>query len=167
MTSEFAPRTMLGPMNTKIDPFMQVHASTNPDSFMAVIFPCARIYANIATEVIYVTVGGQSAVAPTGERMSAYEILAEYLLTQQSAIDRGEPVVVEVRDTDTFERLVVRAQIVPPGRDLAGSNELVLRNLAENVAARGWRILVLDELDGESVQSVPVSAFRKDAGPNA
>jgi len=99
--------------------------------------------------------------------MSAYEILAEYLLTQQSAIDRGEPVVVEVRDTDTFERLVVRAQIVPPGRDLAGSNELVLRNLAENVAARGWRILVLDELDGESVQSVPVSAFRKDAGPNA
>ena len=97
--------------------------------------------------------------------MGTYEILEEYVLTQQSAIDRGEPIVVEVRDTDTFERLVVRAQITPPGRDLADSDELVLRNLAENVAARGWRIRVLDELDAESVQSVAVSAFRKDAGP--
>lgn len=97
--------------------------------------------------------------------MSVYEILEEYVLTQQSAIDRGEPIVVEVRDTDTFERLVVKAQIAPPGRDLAGSDELVLRNLAENVAARGWKIRVLDELDAESVQSVAVSAFRKDAGP--
>ena len=97
--------------------------------------------------------------------MGTYEILEEYVLTQQSAIDRGEPIVVEVRDTDTFERLVVRAQITPPGRELADSDELVLRNLAENVAARGWRIRVLDELDAESVQSVAVSAFRKDAGP--
>jgi hypothetical protein len=97
--------------------------------------------------------------------MSTYEILEEYVLTQQAAIDRGEPIIVEVRDTDTFERLVVRAQIVPPGRDLAGGDELVLRNLAENVAARGWKIRVLDELDAESVQSVAVSAFRKDAGP--
>jgi hypothetical protein len=99
--------------------------------------------------------------------MSVYEILEEYVLTQQAAIDRGDPVVVEVRNTDTFERLVVRARIAPPGREIAGGDELVLRNLAENVGARGWTIQVLDELDAENVQSVAVSAFRKDAGPGA
>jgi hypothetical protein len=99
--------------------------------------------------------------------MAAYEILEEYVMSQQSAIDRGEPVVVEVRDTDTFERRVVRAQIAAPTRELAGSCELVLRNLAESVAARGWKIRVLEELDAEGVQSVPVSAFRKGAGPGA
>ncbi len=99
--------------------------------------------------------------------MSVYEILEEYVLTQQAAIDRGDPVVVEVRNTDTFERLVVRARIAPPGREIAGADELVLRNLAENVGARGWTIQVLDELDAEKVQSVAVSAFRKDAGPGA
>ena len=97
--------------------------------------------------------------------MSTYEILEEYVLSQQPAIDRGEPVVVEVRDTDSFERRVVRARIVPPGARARGWHELVLRNLAESVAARGWKIRVLEELDAEGVQSVPVSAFRKDAGP--
>lgn len=97
--------------------------------------------------------------------MGAYEILEEYVLSQQAAIDRGDPVVVEVRDTDTFERRVVRARIAPPAGDLPESCELVLRNLAESVSARGWKIHVLEELDAEAVQSVPVSAFRKDAGP--
>lgn len=99
--------------------------------------------------------------------MGVYEILDEYVLTQQAAIDRGEPVIVELRNTDTFERLVVRALLAPPGRELEGSEELVLRNFAENVGARGWKIRVLEELDTESVQSVAVSAFRKDANPNA
>lgn len=97
--------------------------------------------------------------------MRVYEILEEYVLSQQHAIDRGESVIVELRDTDTFERRVVRAQIVPPARDLPDSCELVLRNLAESVSARGWKIRVLEELDAEGVQSVPVSAYRKDAGP--
>lgn len=97
--------------------------------------------------------------------MSVYEILEEYVLTQRAAIDRGEPVVVEVRNTDTFERLVVRAMVAPPGVVLANSDQLVLRNLMENVGATGWSIRVVEELDAENLQSVAVSAFRKDAGP--
>ena len=99
--------------------------------------------------------------------MGVYEILEEYVLARQAAIDRGEPITVEVRNTDTFERRVVKAEIAPPGRDLPGGEELVLRNLAENVGATGWKIRVLEELDAETVQSVPMSSFRKDAGPGA
>ena len=96
--------------------------------------------------------------------MAVFEILDEYVYAKKSDIDLGNPVIVEVRDTDTFERLVVKAHIAPPGKDLENGSELVLRNLAENIAAEGWKIQVIEELDPESVEIKPESAFRKDAG---
>ena len=99
--------------------------------------------------------------------MSVFEILEEYVQSKKADIDLGNPVTVEVRDTDTFERLVVKAQIVPPGKELEGADDLVLRNLAENIAAEGWKIRVIEELDPEEVDIKPESDFRKDAGPNA
>lgn len=93
--------------------------------------------------------------------MRVFEVLEEYVHAKKSEIDAGKPVVVEVRDTDTFERLVVSAVIAPPERELAGSDRLVLRDLAENVAADGWKIRVLQEVDPESVEIHPESAFRK------
>jgi hypothetical protein len=98
--------------------------------------------------------------------MTVFEILDEYVHAKKNDIDSGNPVIVEVRDTDTFERLIVKAHIAPPGKDLEGGDELVLRNLAENIAAEGWKIRVLEELDPEGVEIKPESAFRKDAGPN-
>lgn len=96
--------------------------------------------------------------------MPVYEILEEYVHGQRSDIDQGKPVTVEVRNRDTFERLVVKAQIAPPGADLEGGEQLVLRDLAENVSADDWKIVVLEELDPESVDIKPVSDFRRDAG---
>ena len=98
--------------------------------------------------------------------MTVFEILDEYVYSKKNDIDQGNPVIVEVRDTDTFERLVVKAHIAPPGKELEGGDDLVLRNLAENVAAEGWKIRVIEELDPEAVEIRPESAFRKDAGPN-
>lgn len=99
--------------------------------------------------------------------MAGYEILEEYVHGQRADIDQGKAVTVEVRDRDTFERLVVRAKIAPPGTGLEGGEQLVLRDLAENVAADDWKIVVLEELDPESVEIKPVSDFRKDAGGGA
>jgi transcriptional regulator with XRE-family HTH domain len=99
--------------------------------------------------------------------MAVYEILEEYVHGQRADIDQGNPVIVEVRDRDTFERLVVKAKIAPPGADLEGGEQLVLRDLAENVSADDWKIVVLEELDPESVDIKPVSDFRKDAGGGA
>jgi len=93
--------------------------------------------------------------------MGVYEILEEYVRAKKAEIDRGAPVIVEVRDTETFERLVVKALVAPPDRELDGADHLVLRDLAENVAAAGWKIKVLEELDPESVEIRPESEFRK------
>jgi hypothetical protein len=99
--------------------------------------------------------------------MPGYEILEEYIHGQRTSIDQGQPVVVEVRDRDTFERLVVRAEIAPPGTELENGQQLILRDLVENVAADDWQIVVLEELDAEAMQSIPMSDFRKDAGEGA
>ena len=96
--------------------------------------------------------------------MAVYEVLEEYIHGQRAEIDQGNPVIVEVRDRDTFERQVVKAKIAAPGTDLEGSDQLILRDLAENVSADDWKIAILEELDPESVDIKPVSDFRKDAG---
>lgn len=96
--------------------------------------------------------------------MTTYEILEEYVHSQRHQIDAGEPIIVEVRDTDTFERLTVKARLVAPGAESEGKAEqLVLRDLAENISSDEWKIVILEELDPESVQIVPVSDYRKSA----
>ncbi|MEZ5098665.1 MAG: hypothetical protein R3C15_02430 [Thermoleophilia bacterium] len=95
--------------------------------------------------------------------MAEYEILEEYVEALRPEIDAGNAVTVEVRDNDTFERLVVRALLQPGGADAQG-DRLVLRNLAENVSADDWTIRILETLDPESVEIRPVSAFRRHGG---
>lgn len=99
--------------------------------------------------------------------MAVYEILEEYVHAQRGKIDEGEAVTVEIRDRDTFERLVVSAVIGPPGTELEGGSTLVLRDLAENVAADDWSIKVLEELDPASVDIHPESDYRKSAPDGA
>jgi hypothetical protein len=93
--------------------------------------------------------------------MSSYEILEEYVESQRAAIDMGTPVTVEVRDTDSFERLVVKALLGPPERPIPGADRLILKNLAENVSSDAWTIKILEELDVEAVSIKPQSQFRK------
>ncbi|MCC7413760.1 MAG: hypothetical protein IT495_19255 [Gammaproteobacteria bacterium] len=95
--------------------------------------------------------------------MATYEVLEEYVHSQRAAIDAQQPIVLEVRDVETFERLTVRARVAPPGSALADSHELVLRDLAENVAAADWRIVILEEIDPDSADIRPQSDFRKSA----
>jgi hypothetical protein len=95
--------------------------------------------------------------------MPTYEILEEYVESQRSAIDQGEPITVEVRDTATVERLVVKAVVGPPGRPVEGGTQLILKNLAENISSSEWTIRILEELDVEAVAITPQSSFRKNA----
>lgn len=99
--------------------------------------------------------------------MSVYEVLEEYVHSKMNEINTGSEVIVEVRDTDTFERLTVKAVIAQPGRNLEDADELVLRNLAENIAAEGWQIKIIEELDPEDVDITPESDFRRSAPDGA
>jgi hypothetical protein len=95
--------------------------------------------------------------------MTTFEILEEYVHSQRAAIDQGIPIVVEVRDTDTFERFTVKARLLPPGAGEEDADQLVLRDLAENVAADDWKIVVLEEVDPDSTDISPQSDYRKSA----
>jgi len=99
--------------------------------------------------------------------MTTYEILEEYVESQRQAVEQGQPVVVEIQDIETFERLVVKARIGTPDAPVANGDRLVLKNLAENVVSDKWTIEVIEELDAETVAVVPQSAFRKSARDGA
>ena len=99
--------------------------------------------------------------------MTTYEILEEYVHSQRAAIDQRNSVVVEVRDINTFERLTVKARIFPPNSGEEGSDTLVLRDLAENVAADDWSISILEEVDPETADIRPQSDYRKSAPDGA
>ncbi|MCX7170266.1 MAG: hypothetical protein NTY41_08240 [Proteobacteria bacterium] len=99
--------------------------------------------------------------------MARYGILEEYVKSQQTDIDQGKPVVVEVRELDTFERLITKSLIAPPGKQLEGGAPLTVLNLAENVVSDAWKILVLEELDSDSIESKAQSDYRKSAPPGA
>lgn len=99
--------------------------------------------------------------------MARYEVLEEYIESQRQDIEQGSPIVLEIRDVDTFERLVVKAQVGPPEKPIAGGDQLILKNLAENTVSDAWSIRVLEELDSEAVAITPKSAYRKSAPDGA
>jgi hypothetical protein len=99
--------------------------------------------------------------------MARYGVLEEYVQSQQTDIDQGKSVVIEIRDLDTFERLVVKALISPPEKALENGASLTVLNLAENVVSDAWQICILEELDPELVESKAKSDYRKSAPPGA
>lgn len=65
----------------------------------------------------------------------------------RAEVREGKPFVVEVRDLDTFERLVVRAVVAEPGAPLEDSDELFVLDWIENRQEKPWSIRVLEERD--------------------
>lgn len=105
---------------------------------------------------------------PNGETdMATFEVLEEYIESQRQDIEQGGSVILEIRDVDTFERLVVKAEVGPPERPIADGDRLILKNLAENTVSDAWTIRVLEELDPEAVAISPKSAYRKSAPDGA
>ncbi len=64
-------------------------------------------------------------------------------------VTEGKPFVVEVRDLDTFERLVVRALVAQPGTELNDGEDLFVLDWIENRQEEAWSIRILGELDEE------------------
>ena len=99
--------------------------------------------------------------------MTRYEILEEYVESQGQDVEQGRPVIVEIRNSDTFERLIVKALIGRPGQPITDGDCLVVKNLAENVVSDQWTIKLIEELEPEALGSTAQSAFRKNAPDGA
>lgn len=85
-------------------------------------------------------------------------LAAEDQTTRQEIVD-GEPIVVEVRDLDTFERLIVRALVAEPPGAVEGGDELWVLDWTEKRREQAWSIKVLEELDEAAAE-----AARSDIG---
>ena len=87
----------------------------------------------------------------------AYEAYIGYLTDEAQKTRRevvaGEPFVIEVRDLDTFERLVVRAIVAEPPAKLESGQELWVLDWVENRTPKPWSIQVLEEIDADQLEA--------------
>jgi hypothetical protein len=92
-----------------------------------------------------------------------FEAYIGYLTDEKKEIKKevgaGKPIVVEVRDLDTFERKVVRALVATPPGKLEDGDELWVLDWVESRQPEPWSIRVLEELDEEAA-----TAARSDIG---
>ena len=77
-------------------------------------------------------------------------------------IAAGEPFVIEVRDLDTFERLVVRAVVAQPSQALDDGDELWVLDWIETKMEDPWSIRVLEELDEEEAEAARADISESD-----
>ncbi len=63
-----------------------------------------------------------------------------------------EPFVLEVRDLDTFERLVVKALVAEPPNSVEGGDQLWVLDWVEKKLEDPWSIQVLKELEEDALE---------------
>ena len=86
-----------------------------------------------------------------------YEAYIGYLTdnTQEirNEVKERKPFVLEVRDMDTFERLVVKAVVSDSADAIQGSDELWVLDWIENRMEAPWSIKLLEELTEEDIEA--------------
>jgi hypothetical protein len=82
-----------------------------------------------------------------------YEAYIGYMADKEEDIVNGKSVVVEVRDMDTFERLVVRAKVGKPEKPLTDGDELWILDWVEKREEQPWTIIVEEELDEDDIEA--------------
>jgi len=84
----------------------------------------------------------------------SYEAYIGYLKNSdqetKQEIVTGEPLVLEVRDLDTFERLVVKAIVAEPPNVVDEGQELWVLDWIEAKLEKPWSIRILEELDEDA-----------------
>ena len=86
-----------------------------------------------------------------------YEAYIGYLTDNsqeiRNEVKEREPFVLEVRDMDTFERLVVKAVVSDSADAIQGSDELWVLDWIENRMEAPWSIKLLEELTEEDIEA--------------
>ena len=79
-----------------------------------------------------------------------YEVYRLYIDDQMEEIERGEPVVLEVRDLAMFSRLVVKAKVAKEKGVLEPCDTLWLRDLKDVAEPESWYIQIVEELPDDA-----------------
>jgi hypothetical protein len=86
-----------------------------------------------------------------------YEVYIGYVTDAAQKTRReiaaGEPLTMEIRDLDTFERLVVRAVVAEPPARVDDGDDLWVLDWVENRQPVPWSIRILEELDDDAADT--------------
>ena len=83
-----------------------------------------------------------------------YEAYIGYLSQKDAEIEALTPIVLEVRDLETYERKVVKALVGKPGSNVPEADTLWILDWVEARQEEPWRIAVLEELEEEDATSL-------------
>ncbi len=81
-----------------------------------------------------------------------YEISEKYIQAQKEEIEKGNPVIVEVRDLSTIERKIMRAIIKPEKEE--GFENLWIRTSDELILQEPWYIKPIEEVDDRELDKI-------------
>jgi len=81
-----------------------------------------------------------------------YEIYEGYLDDHEEEMKKGEPFIVEVRDLETFERIVARAIVSREPNAIEGGVPLRIRNIYDEIENKLGTIKIVEILDDEEYQ---------------
>jgi hypothetical protein len=86
-----------------------------------------------------------------------FEAYIGYLTDQNKELRKeirdGEPLVVEVRDLDTFERKIVKARVASPPAVIEGADQLWVLDWVEARQEQPWAIEILEDLSEEQTDA--------------
>ena len=96
-----------------------------------------------------------------------FEVYIGYVAEKDEEIAAGTPFNMEVRDLDTYGRMVVSAIVAKPGQTLEGSDQLWILDWVEARQAEPWSIKVLEELDEDAAASLRSDITQEDLSAQA
>lgn len=70
-----------------------------------------------------------------------------YLEEHKAEIEEGKPFVLEVMDTEKFEKKVVKAIVAKSPEALPDGQDLWIRDEKAELAPTPWRIEIIEEID--------------------
>ena len=77
-------------------------------------------------------------------KLESYRI---YLEEHKAEIEEGKPLIIEVTDSDIFEKKLVKAIVAKSPEALPDGQDLWIRDEQTNIAAKPWRIKIIEEID--------------------
>jgi len=81
-----------------------------------------------------------------------YEVFQPLIDKNIDTINSGESVMLEIKDCQTFTRLLVKAKVSSSKEQLDNSHDLWIIGSTEVMYAEPWAIEILEELDDDEVQ---------------
>lgn len=85
---------------------------------------------------------------------TGYEVYEGYLDGHEQEMAEGTPFILEVRDLETFTRMIIKAIVSREKDSIPGGSPLWFKDYSDEIVPQPGSIKILEELDDEEYQAV-------------